>query len=104
MKFFVPQVAPGDFQATYEGIVKAVKDQLRIPIVERKIFSINYIHDKKPWRAEVGQLDPEHGRYKVVAIFEAKPYIVYTRALNGDQGITILVSGDEISAIEDFSS
>lgn len=102
MKFFVPQSARREYQETYEGIRKSVKEQLRVQIAERKIFSIDYVHDKKKWRAEVGQLDPQQGRYEVIAIFQSKPHIVFTRAVDGANGLTILVNSDEITEVEDF--
>ena len=102
MKFFVPQSARREYQTTYDEIRKSVKEQLRVQIAERKIFSIDYVHDKKPWRAEVGQLDPQQGRYEVIAIFQSKPHIVFTRSPNGASGLTILVNSDEITEVEDF--
>lgn len=102
MKFFVPQVPQAQYQTTYDGIAKSVKEQLRIPITGRKIFSLDYAQGKKKWHAEVGQLDPQQGRYEILAIFEAKPHIVFTRAPGGGQGLTILVSNDEITGVQDF--
>ncbi len=102
MKFFVPQVTRSKAEENYEEIAKSVKDQLRLPITESRIFSINYVHDKKRCRAEVGKPEPQQGRYDVVAIFESKPYIVFTRGKDGAAGLTILVSNDEITDIEYF--
>ncbi len=103
MKFFVPGATTSSYEAAYQGILASVKDQLRIPIAGRRIYNIKYIHDKKRCRAEVGGLDPQQGRYQVVAIFESKPHIIFTRAEDGGQGLTILVNSDEITEIEDFA-
>jgi hypothetical protein len=102
MKFFVPQVKRSQHQATYDEIAKGVKEQLRVQITERKIFSLDFTKDKKKWHAEVGQLDPQQGRYEILAIFESKPHIIFTRTTTGTDGLTILVSNDEITGIEDF--
>jgi hypothetical protein len=102
MNFFIPRVGADRHQTTYDNITKIVKDQLGTVISERRVFSINYVHDKKKRRAEVGQLDPQMGRYEVAAIFESKPHIVFTRAIDGGKGLTMLVSSEEITDIEYF--
>jgi hypothetical protein len=102
MKFFVPQTEVSEYETAYQGILRSVKDQMRMPITDRRIYSINYVHDKKKFRAKVGDLDPQQGRYEVVAILESKPHVIFTRAENGDPGLTMLVNSDEITEIEDF--
>lgn len=101
MKFFVPQAKPAEYEASYAAITKIVSEQLKTPITPRRIFSLDYVHDKKKCRLEVGNLDLQ-GRYEIIAIFESKPYIIYTRTHSGQGGITILVNGDEITTVEDF--
>lgn len=103
MKFFIPRTKPREYEETYREITKQLKDQLRMPIAERRIFSVHYTHDKKKWCAEVGQLEEQEGRYEIVAIFESKPFIVFTRSEAGGQGVTILVNKDEITSIEEFA-
>jgi hypothetical protein len=102
MKFFVPQTEASEYETAYQGILRAVKDQMRMPITERRIFSISYVHDKKKFHADVGGLDPQQGRYEVLAILESKPHVIFTRAENGDPGLTMLVNSDEITDVEDF--
>jgi ABC-type phosphate/phosphonate transport system substrate-binding protein len=102
MKFFIPDTKPADTQEAYQGIAKLLKEQLRMPITDRRIYSLSYTHDKRKWRAVVGEREEQEDRYDIVAIFEAKPYIVFTRAQNGGQGLTIMVNPDEITAIEYF--
>jgi hypothetical protein len=102
MRFFVPHVSAAKTTDTYDNIVKSVKDQLRVTIATRKIFSISYVHDKKMLKAQVGKPDPQSGRYEVVAILEAKPYIVFTRGNDGGPGLNLLVSHDEITEVIDF--
>lgn len=103
MKFTVPGAKPADAEAAYQAIIDEVKDQLRIPIGTRRIASIRYLHDKRRYLAKVGGLDPQQGRYQVVAILEAKPHIIYTRTEAGGQGLTMLVNSDEITEIIDFA-
>jgi hypothetical protein len=103
MKFFIPHVKTRQYEDTYEQITKLLKEQLRMPIADRRIFSLCYTHDKKKWYAEVGQLEEQEGRYEILAIFESKPFIVFTRLENGDHGLTILVNKDEITDIVDFA-
>lgn len=102
MKFFVPFTKPGKAQEMWESIAKVLKTQFKIPISARRIYSLSYIHDKKPYHLQVGELDQQEQRFKVLAIFESKPYIVFTRAASGGPGPIILVSPDEVTAIEDF--
>lgn len=102
MKFFIPHVSEAYYAQTYEGIIDAVKEQMRVPVTARKIYRLDYVHDKKQLRAEVGKLDPQQGRYEVFAILESRPYIVFTRLSNGGAGLTILVSNDEITEVVDF--
>lgn len=101
MEFFIPNTEKVGFESFYTDIIAKIKDQLKVVITSRKIFSISYTHDKKPCYAEVGKLE-RNGRYEILAIFEANPYIVFTKAKNGEQNLTILVSKEEITQIQDF--
>lgn len=89
-------------EAVYAGITDSLKEQLRWPITPRRIRSLDYIHDKKRCRVEVGQLESQENRYRILAIFESNHYIVFTRADDGGHGVTILVNKDEVTAVEDF--
>lgn len=101
MQFFIPHTKKAESEELYNGITEVLKDQLRVQITNRKIFSISYTHEKKDWYAEVGQLE-QKGRYEIVAIFEASPYIVFTQTKSGDRGITLLINKDEVTEIQDF--
>lgn len=102
MKFFIPQAKKTELDDVYSGIIAALKDQLHMPIDERRIFSLEYVRGKKRYRAEVGQLEQAELRYEVLAIFESKVYIVFTRSKSGDHGVTILVDKDEVISAVDF--
>jgi hypothetical protein len=71
-------------------------------VAPRKIYRLDYTHDKKRLRAEVGKPDPQQGKYEVFAILESRPYVVYTRLSDGGAGLTILVNVDEITEVVDF--
>ena len=103
MKFHIPQVPASQQEAAYAVIAKAVKEQMRINVTPRRIFGINYLHDKKRINVRVGEHDPHDGRHIVLAILESSPYVVYTRQLTGGPGVNILVNKDEITEILDFS-
>ncbi len=102
MKFFIPNTKKAEHEAVYTDLAATLKDQLRITITNRKIFSISYTHDKREWYAEVGKLDQMGKKNEIVAIFEANPYIVFTKTKDGSRGITILVSKDEVHDVKDF--
>lgn len=102
MKFYVPHAKRGHGADRREEIAKVIHDQLKIAMTPRRIQSIEYTHDKKKYRLEVGKPENQEHRYEVVAIFESKPFIVATRAKSGENGPTILVNADEITKIVDF--
>lgn len=104
MQFFIPQVSRLDAPGVYRGIADLLKSQLRLPILERQIYSLSYTNSKKKWFAQVGELEQNEHRYEIVAIFESKQYIVYTRAKTGGAGPIILVDKAEVTAVEDFES
>ncbi len=102
MKFFIPHVKPAAAEGIRATIVASLVDQFRLPINERRIVSLDYVNGKRNWRLAVGELDNQENRYEILAIFESKSYIVYTRAKNGGTGVTILVDKDEVTAVEYF--
>ena len=102
MKFFVPQTQRQNYEKAYRTIVDLVKKQMRMPVTERRIYSLRYVQDKKTWVAAVGQPEPQEGRYEILAILEAKPHVVYTRTKNGGEGVTILINNDDITEVVDF--
>lgn len=102
VKYFIPQTKKRDHADTYDAMVTAVGDQLKATVGQRRIFSISYVREKKLCYAEVGQMDQQEGRYTVMAILESNPYIVYTRAKNGEPGVMVLVSKDDVTDIQDF--
>lgn len=104
MKFFLPHTTKLEADAAYQGIIKELESQFRLPILEHRIYSLSYTNSKKKWYAEVGQLEEQEGRYLVVAIFESKQFIVFTQTPAGTGGPIILVDKDEVTRVEDFDA
>lgn len=102
MKFFIPRTLPAEVEGAYAGIKDVLLSQFRLPIQDRRIFRLSYTNSKKHWIAEVGQVEQQERRYEVLAIFESKQYIVFTRTPRGTAGPIILVDKTEATAVEDF--
>ena len=104
MKFYLPNTKKNEQEAVYRDIISVLVDQFRLPINARRIHSISYTTGKHKWHAEVGKLEEQENRYEIVAIFESKPYIVFTKTKDGGSGLTILVDKDEATNVEYFDS
>lgn len=102
-EFFVPHIPDAKAAAIHQGIAALVKDQLRLTMTTRRIYSLKYIQNKKRHTAVVGQIEEHERRYDILAIYEGPTYVVYTRATDGGAGLTILVNKDEIISVEDFA-
>jgi hypothetical protein len=103
MQFFIPNTKSHEAEDVYKSLADSLKSQFRLPILERRIFSLNYLNSKRRWRAEVGQMEEQEDRYEILAIFESKSYIVYARSKTTNDGLTIMVDKSEVTAIEDFA-
>jgi len=104
MKFFIPGVPDHGVEAAYQALYDTAKAQLRTPITPRRIFRLEYVHDKRNRHLAVGEAHPEHHRYQILAILESKPYIVMTRDLSGEIGPTFMVNGTEITDVTEFEN
>jgi hypothetical protein len=102
MRFFIPHTSKAEAEAAYSDIAGSLKRQFRLPIQERRILSLSYTNSKKRWQAKVGQLEQQEHQYEILAIFESKSFIIFTRSLDGGPGPIILVDKDEVTAVEDF--
>jgi hypothetical protein len=93
--FFVPGVSPETEEEVYAHLAKAC--QRPVPAVERRVYSITYVHDGIEWIATVGETLSGTGRRTVrrggkkveqstshsdpatvQAIFAGVPYMVFT--------------------------
>jgi len=104
MQFFLPHVATLEAETAYQGIIKGLESQFRLPILDHRIFSLSYTNSKKKWYAEIGELEEQENRYQVVAILESKQFIVFTHTPDGKPGPIILVDKDEVTEVEDFDA
>lgn len=102
MKFFIPRTHGTGAEVVYQGIMDSLKSQFRLPIQEHRIYRLRYVNSKKKWHAQVGQLEEHENQYEIVAIFESKLYMIFTRSKTGASGPIILVDKDEVTEIEDF--
>jgi hypothetical protein len=102
MQFFMPQAKPREAEEVYQEIKDTLFSQFRLPIQDRRIFRLSYTNSKKKWRAEVGQSEQQERRYQIMAIFESKQFIVFTRTAQGHAGPVILVDKAEVTDAEDF--
>ncbi len=102
MKFFVPRLESSEYEEAYKNMRDAVIEQMRTRVSERRIRSISYTHDKKRYVATVGEILPTNERFEVMAVFESKPFVIYTDSTMGGRGVTVLVNQDEITAMEEF--
>ncbi|HVE80722.1 MAG TPA: hypothetical protein VNA68_01095 [Candidatus Dormibacteraeota bacterium] len=102
MQFFIPHTTKARLETKYQDLSDIAQEQLRAKVTDQRIFSINYIQDKKRLRLAVGEFEQQENRYKILAILESSPYIVCTRTKEGLPGITILVNKDDVTDIEYF--
>ncbi len=103
MKFFIPHAKATEAEEVYKSMADSLKSQFRLPILDRRIYSLDYVNSKRRWRAEVGKLEEQEDRYEILAIFESKSYIIYARSKTTNDGLTIMVDKTEVTAIEDFA-
>jgi hypothetical protein len=103
VQFFVPLSGTGDEEAVYQAIIKSVESQMRWRIADRRIYKLSYLHDKKRYRVQVGDKDPVEDRYEVMAILESSVYIIYSRAIDGNHGMTIMVNKTEVTEVIEFA-
>ena len=103
MKFFVPQFPSTQHELAYASLLDVVKDQMRTKVTDRRIHAIKYVHDKKRLVARVGGLDPQQGRFEVLAIFESTPFAIMSRTKSGRDTVMILVNSAEVEEVEEFS-
>jgi hypothetical protein len=106
-RFFVPRTSKSEAEPAYLEIKRLLIDQLRVSILERRIFSLSYANgknDRDKWYAEVGQPGQQERQYEVVAIFESNLFIIVNRTEHGAPGPIVLVNKDEVTAVEEFAA
>lgn len=102
MKFFLPHAGTADMaEQTFKATKLFAKDNLGWNISDRRIFRIEYVHEGKNHKAEVGKVTDVNGE-EVIAILESNAYLVCTPNRGVLRGDPILVGTNEIRDIEDF--
>lgn len=103
MKFFVPDTADSLSEATYKALFTSAREQLRTSITPKRIYRLEYIHDKHQIAVQVGGTHPDHPHYTIVAILESQPHIVMTRTSAGQPGPTIMIASHEVTEVVEFA-
>ena len=103
MKFFIPHAKDeNQTKDVYDSIIKYAKKTLEWDIDEKaKIREIEYMHNEKIHRAEVGKNNKLNGE-EVIAILKSNAYLVCTPNRGVIRGLPILVGEKEIKHIEYF--
>jgi hypothetical protein len=102
MKFFVP--AAKDAKQTEEvwGATKKFAEQnLGWEISDRRVLSIEYVHDGQNLWAEVGHQDPRT-KEPVIVILESGTYLVCTPNRGVLRGMPMLVGHNEVRRVVYF--
>ena len=76
-KFFIPGNTPKRSEEIYEWIVRYVKEMTDREIEPVRIFSLDYTHEGKQFRATVGEQEPRTGQL-VIAILRSNAYLICT--------------------------
>jgi hypothetical protein len=107
MKFFIPKAESAEkAQALYEAIRTFLSEQGMGECSERRIFRLQWRHDGKPHRAEIGK-DTSINREVVFAILhrpEVKLYYVCTTNSGVLRGTPVLAAEATVTEVVDFVS
>jgi hypothetical protein len=103
MKFFVPDVENEEKAERLYQATKKFAAETCWPVADRRIQSIRYKHDGKPFLAMVGEVEPITGE-KVIAILESNTYLVCTSSRGVLRGQPILVGKNEVTSVIDFDA
>jgi hypothetical protein len=102
MRFFIPHAKDKEEEIeVYTAVKKFAKENLGWSISDRKIFSIDYVHDGKRYRAEVGKVENLIGE-EVIAILESNAYLICTPNRGVIRGEPILVGTESAHSVVDF--
>ena len=102
MKFFIPDAKTPDMaEQIYNAIKSFAKDTLGWNVSDRRIYRIEYYHDGKYRKAEVGKVTDSNNE-TVIAILESNAYLVCTPNRGVLRGMPLLVGANEARWVEDF--
>ncbi len=105
MRFFLPFARDNTIaESAYGGIKKFAEENMGWKVSGRRIYSMNYTHHSKPWKATVGEDEPRT-REKVVAILETDQcFLICTPTRGVLRDIPIMVGRTEAERVTDFES
>lgn len=105
MKFFIPTIDDVlEAENFYQAAIEQSMRQIKCEAIPRRIFSLDYRHDGKLCRAEVGQIHPRTGR-TVCLILEtaAGIFVVCFPSCNlSSSSAPLLIGENEVSKVVDF--
>jgi hypothetical protein len=101
-RFFIPNSSKAETEAAYLEMKKALVDQLKMTVLERRIFKLSRTTGKRTWQFEVGGPKPQESQYIVMAIFESSVFIVMHQTPDGDPGPIVLIDKAEVLDTEEF--
>ena len=102
MKFFVPHT-PDEARARekFERIRKLAVETTGWEVMDRKIFSLDFVARSKKYHSQVGDID-EIAQEKVGAILESDTYLICTPNRGILRGTPIRVGKEKVSMVVDF--
>ena len=105
MKFFLPHAKDeAEAESVYDGIKKFLLQELGADCSPRRVRLLEYVHEGKTYRAEVGQ-DHSLNKEPVIAILYEpmrRLYHVCTPNRGVIRGGSILVGESSVHHVEDF--
>lgn len=102
MKFFIPEANDAqETEAVYASIKAFTQQTTGWSSSDRRIQRIDYLHDRKPYFAEVGRIEKRTNGMCFV-ILDSVTYLVCTPLRGVVRGLPILVGKDQVTAITYF--
>ena len=103
MKFFIPQVKdPEQTEIVYAAIKKFVGEVTGREIFDRRIYSIEHMHEGKLLRLEVGEFDDQF-REMVIAILQSEDYFFVCTPLRGvTRNPPVFVDAGDVHIVVEF--
>jgi hypothetical protein len=100
-KFFMPANSRGRSEEVYEWIVRYVEAMLDCKVDPVRVFSIEYTHEGKPYKATVGEVDTRSGQL-VVAILRSETYLICTPYYGVERGEPLPVAFSDVIDVQYF--
>ena len=104
MKFFIPLITDSKVAAeTLEGIKKIIVAQgMGDVITERRIFSIDFLHNSKEYHAEVGKKEQDTGETIFAIVESNNMYYIVTPNRGVFQGVPLYTGYNEVRCVTEF--